>query len=83
MSMLVNPGRRFGLHGLNQQLPGPVSQYLGERIMGRALSGWHRQRFGDNVCHGGVLSAHVGGWGCKNTPKVRRLFQFVIHSFWL
>ena len=45
----------------------------------RAL--WKRIRMAATVCHGGVLLARVGSWGCLTTPRVRRLFHSVIHNF--
>jgi len=88
VGVVVDPLLHLGLDRLGQQRPGPLTDHVSERIApagsapapgSRVGRGWKSERFMGSLTHGGVLLG-VRGRACCNSPKVRRLFQCVIHN---
>ena len=80
MSVIGNPCLDLGFDRLHDQPLRALAEHLRERIIdGGGGLGWKSERISGSVCHGGVLPC-VEGRAWLNTPKVRRLFDWVIHN---
>lgn len=58
VSVRFDPGGDFGLVGLGEEPPGPVSQEVGQDVS--ATGHWPGDRQGCRLIHGGVLPDHFG-----------------------
>ncbi len=58
MGMGLDPQGDLGLDGLGQEPPGPVSEEVGQGVLGGGH--WPGDRQGSRLFHGGVLLDHFG-----------------------
>ena len=79
--MSFDPFADFGFDGCREHRLGALAKNLGQYVLGGC--GWKRERGCGNILHGGVLLGKMVFEINQIQTQVRRLFQLLIHNFWL